>query len=136
MDHTPAVHSLRRLLLLAVLLPALGLSCRDATGPDQVRLYAIPGILAIVNDGATPIYWIAIDEESLPLVDWIPRVCDDCGEVEPGTTRSVDVDSIVGGGAGRVAVVFFWRAAIGPDRTIVPGPISHRKIRLDPGLIN
>jgi hypothetical protein len=136
MDTTRTFRPLRRLFLLAVLLPALGLSCRDATGPDQVRLYAIPGTLAIVNEGATAIYSFAVDEETLPLLDWIPRVCDECGRVNPGTTRYVDVDSIVGGGAGRVAVVFFWRATIGPDRTVVPGPISHRQVRLDPGVIN
>lgn len=28
-----------RVLVIALFLPALGLSCRDATGPDQMRLY-------------------------------------------------------------------------------------------------
>lgn len=131
-----AINRAIRRLLLAVLLPALGLSCRDTTGPDQVRLYASPGTLAIVNEGETAIYAVAFDEETLPLVDWMPRVCDECGKVDPGTTRYVDVDSIIGGGAGRVAVVFFWRAAPGPNYTVVPGTISNRRIRLDPGLIN
>lgn len=125
-----------RVLLLALLLPSLALSCRDSTGPGQVRAYAIPGLLAIVNDGEDPIYTAVFDEEILPLLDWIPMVCEECGKVEPGTTRYVDVDSIPGGGPGRWAVVFYWRASYAPNDAFVPGPISHRRIRLDPGLIN
>ncbi len=83
-----------RLFLLLILLPALGLSCRDATGPDKVRLYVIPGQLALVNEGETSIYSIAINADVLPLLDWIPRVCDECGRVEPGATRFMDFESI------------------------------------------
>lgn len=125
-----------RLLFLALLLPSLALSCRDSTGPGEVRLYAIPGHLAIVNDGEDPIYSAVFDEELLPLIDWMPTVCEGCGKVEPGTTRYVDVDSIPGGGPGRWAVVFYWRASYAPNDAFVPGPISHRRIRLDSGMIN
>lgn len=125
-----------RLLFLALLLPSLALSCRDSTGPGEVRLYTIPGHLAIVNEGEDPIYSVAFDEELLPLLDWVPRVCEECGKVAPGTTRYVDVDSIPGGGPGRWAVVFYWRASYAPNDALVPGPISRRRIRLDSGLIN
>jgi len=125
-----------RVLLLALLLPSFALSCRDSTGPGEVRAYAIPGLLAIVNDGDDPIYSVAFDEELLPLIDWVPRVCEECGKVESGATRFVDVDSISGGGPGRWAVVFYWRATHSPSDRLVPGPISHLRIRLDPGLIN
>lgn len=129
-----------RLLFLALLLPVSALSCRDSTGPDSVRLYTIPGRLAIVNEGDEPVYSAVFDEELLPLIDWMPRVCDECGRVAPGTTRYVDADSIPGGelgrGPGRWVVVFHWRAARLPTDVFIPGPISHQRIRLDSGLIN
>lgn len=122
-----------RVLAIALFLPVLGLSCGDATGLDGVRVYSLPGTLAIVNEGETAIYTAAINEQILPYIDWVASVCDECA-LDPGATRYVDFDSIYGGRGG-VVVVFYWRAALGPNDTLVPGTISSRRIRLDRGLI-
>lgn len=89
----------------------------------------------IVNDGDTPLYSVAFDEELMPLIDWVPMLCDDCGKVEPGTTRYFDDDSIAA--PGRLVIVYYWRATLkGASAELVPGPVMHRRIRLDSGLIH
>lgn len=124
-----------RLLLPAILLPLLAVSCRDSTGPDEVTIYAIPGHLVIANEGDAPLYSVAFDEELMPLIDWVPMICDECGKVEPGTARYIDDDEVAA--PGRVVIVYYWRATLrGASPELVAGPVSHRRIRLNSGLIN
>jgi hypothetical protein len=133
LDRSMTLRSLR-VLAIALFLPVLGLSCRDATGPDPVRVHLSLGMLMIVNEGERALYSFAVKEEILPFIDWSARVCDGCG-LEPRATRFIPVDSIYGGGDGRAVVVFYWRAALGPNDSLVPGPISARRIPLRRGLI-
>jgi hypothetical protein len=101
-----------RALLLSFAVAGLA-ACSDATGPssDILRVESSRGRLLLHNLSDDPIYYFAVEQSVLPLLDWIPCTSPaTCPKVSPHAVLQIPFEEIAFFKPNATtAIVYHWR---------------------------
>jgi hypothetical protein len=109
---------MRRFLALAAILGVL--SCADPVSPssDILRINVLPDALELVNLSPVPVYFFAVESETLARINWAPCTEPACTNVGPGVKFVLPYVDMIGYGQGaEEAVVHHWHLIPGSTAT-------------------
>ena len=106
------------LILTALLVISCDSFFENENNAEEVRAFISDEDLVIRNDLPIDIYYFAIDQASLPYVDWFPDV-GDYNRIDSRSSIVKDVKELFSYKAGETVVVYYWDENITKIHSII-----------------
>lgn len=117
-------------IALSLLTISLLFGCSDNSIEGTLSAQIQGDQLVLNNSSDDDIFYFAVDERTLAVIDWAPTVSEDSPKVESGQTIQISLTDITGYATETEVIVISYWNAIEINEKLEAGPVNTLTLRL------